>query len=89
MGPFEWDAEKRRTNLTKHGVDLSLITGFDWDAAFTRADTRGDYGEERFVSLGRIGDRLFDAVWIERGGFCRLISLRKANAREVNLYDKS
>lgn len=83
---FEWDATKRLRNLEKHGCDFSIAEGFNWDVALTREDTRSDYGERRFVSISVIGDRHYVAVWTERDGICRLISLRKANKREVKFY---
>ena len=89
MGPFEWDETKRRTNLDKHGVEFRWIDRFEWDHAFTRKDVRQDYGEERFVSIGRIDGRLFVVVWNRRGNRFRLISLRKANVREERLYEQS
>lgn len=85
-GPFEWDEEKRAANREKHGVDFEAIDGFDWDAAFTREDERGAYGEARFVSVAPIDGRLHVAVWTMRADSVRLISLRKANARESKNY---
>lgn len=81
-----WDTAKRIRNLEKHGCDFSIVESFNWEAAVTREDTRMDYGERRFVSISIIGDRHYVAVWTERAGACRLISLRKANSREVRFY---
>jgi uncharacterized DUF497 family protein len=89
LGPFEWDEVKRRTNLDKHGADFRWAEDFDWDRALTRQDVRKNYGEERFVSIGPIHGRLFVAVWNRRGGRCRLISLRKANAREERHFEQA
>lgn len=85
----EWNQAKRDRNLAKHGVDFAAIEGFSWNAALTREDTRSAYGETRFVSISPIGDRLYVAVWTERGVDCRLISLRKANKREVAIYARN
>ncbi len=82
----EWDQRKRVRNLVKHGVDFTAIEGFDWDAVLTREDTRSAYDETRFVSISLAGDRLYVAVWTERGANRRLISLRKANKREGAIY---
>jgi uncharacterized DUF497 family protein len=84
-----WDPAKRARNLEKHGCDFSIFEGFDWDLALTREDTRADYGETRYVSISIIGERLYVAVWTERNNVCRLISLRKANSREVKAYAKT
>lgn len=89
MFKLEWDEAKRSRNLSAHGVDFTLIEGFAWAAALTREDLRADYGEARFVSISLIGDRHFVAVWTRRGDTLRLISLRKANTREVKIYERS
>ena len=83
---FEWDEEKRLANLVKHGVDFADAGGLDWDAALTLRDTRGSYGEERFVSILPLGERLHVCVWTWRKPPRRLISLRKANRKEEALY---
>ncbi len=44
---FEWDEAKRRTNIAKHGVDLTEIARFDWLSASVKADARRKYGEKR------------------------------------------
>ncbi|MEM8970872.1 MAG: BrnT family toxin [Pseudomonadota bacterium] len=83
---FTWDLAKRARNLEKHGCDFWIAEGFDWGTAITREDRRNDYGEDRYVSIGVIGDRHYVLVWTERNSDCRLISLRKANKREVKFY---
>ena len=80
---FEWDEAKEAVNRRKHGIgfDLAMRIFLDPDR-ITRADARGDYGEERFVTVGFIENRLFVVVHTMRGRAIRLISARKANARE-------
>lgn len=85
---MEWDPAKNESNLAKHGVSFEAIERFDWGDALTREDARNEYGERRFVSMGRIDGRLYVAVWTMRKER-RLISLRKANARERKLFDGS
>lgn len=83
---IEFDPTKDTTNRAKHGVSLAEAERFEWDSAVFWLDTREDYGEERMSSLGYIGNRLFFMAFVERGDVCRVISLRKANSREVKLY---
>ena len=45
-------------------------------------DDRHDYGEGRHVLFGRLAGRLFVVVFTDRGDRRRIISARKANARE-------
>ena len=59
---------------------------FDWDTSVSHRSDRGD--EIRWSSLGLIGGRLYHVVWTERGEINRIISLRKANARESREYDE-
>jgi uncharacterized DUF497 family protein len=82
----EWDEDKRAANFEKHGTDFTAAREFEWDTALTADDARQDYGEPRFVSIGFIGPRLYVLVWTPRGERFRVISLRKANAREVKRY---
>ncbi|HIO03764.1 BrnT family toxin [Marinobacter sp. LM1] len=50
------------------------------------AGVHNDYGERRMIGYGPIGDRVYCVVYTERKGIRRIISLRKANRREVRLY---
>ena len=69
----------------KRWIDFADIERFDWDEAVTRQSDRND--EERQVSLGMIGNRLYHVVWVWRGENRRIISLRKANRRGSRMYD--
>lgn len=81
-----YDEDKRQTNRAKHGVDFSEMALVDWVTAAHFADTRWDYGERRVVTLGYIGDRLHVITWTQRGPTVRIITMRKANAREQKVY---
>ncbi len=83
---YEWDENKRRENLDKHGVDFSAVYSFDWNTASLEVVFRND--EFRFVGSGYIGERLYVIVFTERGNSRRIISLRKANSREVKRYEQ-
>ncbi|MBJ6727342.1 BrnT family toxin [Geomesophilobacter sediminis] len=45
---YEWDENKRRGNVDKHGVDFSAVYGFDWESALVVVDKRRAYGEKRY-----------------------------------------
>ncbi|MYC28654.1 MAG: BrnT family toxin [Chloroflexi bacterium] len=83
--PYEWDEEKREETLRARGVDFDSIEHFDWRTALTRQSDRG--GETRWVSSGFIGSRLYVVVSTMREEATRIISFRKANSREVDIYD--
>lgn len=59
------------------------------DAILTLADTRLDYGEDRFMTVGYLRDRMVIVIWTMRGTSRRIISLRKANEREQDAYRSS
>lgn len=67
-------------------MNLALVSGFEWDEAVTWEDIRRPYGESRMVAIGYIGLRLYVVVYADRDGSRRVISLRKANKREVDFY---
>ena len=91
---IEWDDVKRRTNLKSHGVDFAEARFFDFAEAEERLDDRFDgtsegYREERIEALGPIGNTLYVMIYTMRGEICRIISLRKAQSREVDRYVES
>jgi hypothetical protein len=86
---YEWDENKRVANIAKHGVDFTDAELFDWASAVESQDDRAQYGEERFVAIGIIGKRLHILIYTKRGQAIRLISLRRANKREKEFYEKT
>ena len=85
-----FDPAKADAKVAKHGVSLSEAADFEWDTAMVWPDTRRDYGEARMVALGYIGLRIMALVFVDRPPEQpterRVISLRKANSREVRRY---
>ncbi len=82
---FEWDANKRMSNLAKHGLDLLLGTVlFDGRPIYTYPSPRGD--EPRPVTVGLISNDLVALVWTARTDATRLISLRRARDAEKREY---
>lgn len=60
----------------------------EWEAACVWPDTRRDYGETRWICLVPIGARLYTAIVVQRGRTLRVVSLRKANNREMIRYEE-
>lgn len=83
---FEFDPAKEEANLAKHGVSLTLAEVLFAGPHVSVQDDRFDYGEVREVAFGGIRERLFVCVFVDRGSTRRVISLRKANSREVKRY---
>lgn len=86
---YTWDENKRQSTLAERGVDFADMTSFAWDTALTATDTRNEYGETRYISLGFINIRLHVCVWCYREDTTRIISLRKANKKEIKSYEES
>ena len=83
---YEYDPAKLAVNVAKHGVLFSAADDFEWEAALLEVDSRKHYGEARLTATGLIGARLFVLTFTLRGNAVRIISLRKANQREVHRY---
>jgi len=83
---YEWDEDKRHANICKHGIDFAAIYLFNWDDATIFVDDRCDYAEQRRVAYGEIRQRLIVVVYTLRAEATRIISMRKANSREVRKY---
>jgi uncharacterized DUF497 family protein len=81
-----FDPDKDATNVAKHAVSLTLAKDLEWDTLQWKEDTRRNYGETRIAGYAFIGDRLYGVVFVVRGDVHRVISLRKANQREVKSY---
>ena len=85
-----FDPAKDAANLAKHGFSLLDAVGFEWDTAVMWPDKRREYDEVRMVALGYIGLRIMTVVFVDRPPEQpterRIISLRKANPREVKRY---
>lgn len=85
---YEWDRAKNLTNQQKHGLyfeDAQIV--FEGET-ITFEDNRADYGERRFITLGKLGGRVVIIAHAPRGAGTRIISMRKANEREKKIYQK-
>ena len=87
---FEWDPFKAALNLRKHGVSFyEAMTVFWDDEGVLIHDLEHSIGEDRFLLLGlSAASRILAVVHCERrdGETIRIISARKANSREHDLY---
>lgn len=81
-----FDPAKDSVNIAKHGMSLAQAEEIEWDTLYAVPDTRHAYGEDRMIGLAYIGLRLYLVVYVDRDEGRRIISLRKANRREVNRY---
>ncbi|KAF1023694.1 MAG: hypothetical protein GAK30_00357 [Paracidovorax wautersii] len=86
---IEFDPAKDAVNIEKHGVSLSLAAGIEWGDVLCSPDTRRDYRELREIGFAVIQKRLYVVVFTQRAEVMRIVSLRKANTREVKLYEQA
>ncbi len=86
---IEFDPAKDGANMAKHGVSLALASELDWQAALVWIDGRFEYGEVRMIALAPKTEILYYVAYVERGRARRIISLRRANRREVKHYVQS
>jgi uncharacterized DUF497 family protein len=80
---------KDAINTQKHGVSLALAWEIDWLDVVARPNDRHDYGELREIGFAIIRDHLYCVVFTQRGDRMHVISLRKANRREVRDVQES
>lgn len=85
---IEFDPVKNTRNIKKHGIALELAVEFDFTSAVVIPDLRRDYGEDRFIATGLMGGRVYVLIFTPRRSAFRIISLRKANAREGSVYEE-
>jgi uncharacterized DUF497 family protein len=86
---YVFDDAKETANRAKHGVSLALAEVLFSGTHVSISDDRFDYGETRQIAFGLINVRLFACVYVDRNGVRRIISLRKANKREVLRYGQN
>jgi uncharacterized protein len=86
---FEWDEQKNKANIKKHGIDFEdIIPIFFSREALIMQDNRKDYSEDRLIILCPIGGRMFHVTYTARGSAVRIISARRANKRERRYYEQ-
>jgi uncharacterized DUF497 family protein len=83
---FEWDAKKSKTNKEKHGIDFEAAKALWLDA------NRIEIGvafpdEERWALIAMTQGKIWAAIYTVRDKTIRLISVRRARAKEGKLYE--
>ena len=86
---IDFDKTKDLINIGKHGLSLALATEVDWEHAIVWIDKRRDYGEIRMIAIAPSTGILYYIAFVDRVQTRRIISLRKANRREVKHYVES
>jgi uncharacterized DUF497 family protein len=81
-----YDPAKRARTLAERGLDFVRADEVFTATHRTVPDDRTDYGESRFVTIGWLDERMVVLVWTPRLNACRVISMRKANEREIEIF---
>jgi uncharacterized DUF497 family protein len=86
---FEWDPEKAKRNLKKHGVSFEeVVTAFYDPLSATFDDPDHSVGEYRYITIGLSSrDRLLVVAHTERGKILCIISARLATAQERKRHE--
>ena len=85
---FEWDDEKAELNIRKHGIRFSdAVKAFDDPNAIELLDELNSDSEIRFQLIGLTNRTLLFVAFTEREDVTRIISARKANARQTRIYN--
>jgi uncharacterized protein len=84
---FEWDERKNRKNIRKHGFDFTDAWEVFESPVLERVDDRQNYGDERWVAIGRLREVTVVIVYTQPDDqSMRIISLRKADQDEQEIY---
>ena len=87
---FEWDEEKRLSNIKKHGIDfVAVIPVFDDPNALEAYDEKNSIHEDRYQIIGVAKPGVLFVAYTERDGgdTIRIISARRAEKHEIALYN--
>lgn len=84
---IDFDPDKNTRNIKLRGISFDAAKTFEWETAVVIPDHRYHYGETRLRAFGFIQNRLHALVFTPREGVILIISLRKANRREVHWYE--
>ena len=86
---IEFDAQKNEANKVKHCLSLECASELDWENSLVWIDERREYGESRMIALAPSTGTLYYVAFVDRDDIRRIISLRRANRREVKHYVQS
>jgi uncharacterized DUF497 family protein len=86
MPTFEYDADKSRSNLVKHGIDFVDAQRLWDDEDLLEIPARTE-DEKRWLLIGKIDDKHWSAVITYRSATIRIISVRRARIEERTLYE--
>jgi len=87
MLSFEYDENKSKQNLTKHGIDFNVAQLLWDDPGMLEIPSKKTTTETRFLVIGTINQKHWSAIITYRGKNIGIISVRRSRIDEVNLYE--
>ena len=85
---IEFDDVKREITILARGLNMARANEVFNGSHMDQIDYRKDYGEVRIRTFGYLDDRPVFIVWTYRGAIRRIISMRRANEREIKKYER-
>ena len=86
---FEWDENKNKYNINKHGIDFNDSKQIFDKPILVKEDTKKDYGEKRWIAIGLLIEFVVVTVFTFRNKIIRIISIRLANKKEKEKYHET
>jgi uncharacterized DUF497 family protein len=83
---YIWDETMRQANLNKHGLDFADAEKVFAGPMVLFEDGRRDYGEQRMIGMGLLETLVVLIVHVVSDDTTRIISMRKAESDETDLY---
>ncbi|MBI3398625.1 MAG: BrnT family toxin [Deltaproteobacteria bacterium] len=85
---FEWDSDKSSSNKSKHGIDFDTAKELWLDE--NRIEIHAPYPlEDRWIVIGKLQKKIWISIYTIRNEAIRIISVRRARKKEVELYEKN
>ncbi len=84
---FEYDENKSKQNLAKHGIDFDVAQLLWDDPRMLEIPSKNATDEVRFLVIGTVNQKHWSAIFTYRGKTMRIISVRRSRIEEVNFYE--
>ena len=85
---ISFDPVKRAWALAERGLDFADADKVFAGTVFEFEDERVAYPERRYSTIGMLEDRMVVVIWVDAEDGRRVISMRKANARERPRFER-
>lgn len=84
---FEFDINKSESNKEKHGINFAEAQALSKDPDLLEIPAKNVQDENRYLLIGKIGEKHWSAIITYRKDVVRIISVRRSRGKEVNYYE--